>query len=376
MSNPGSATTQTVDLKFVLHVPDSLTSAVYITGSAPEFGPWNPGKVLMDGTGSERTFHLRAEKGKSLEYKFTLGSWENEIIDEQGFALDNFEVRADRSKTVQHTATKFGRGKHRPPQGVTGYLGITGQTRLFPAVRSVRLSLPRDVIVLLPPDYEKDTSKRYSVLYMHDGQNLFDPKTSFVGVDWGIDEALDELIKLHKVEPLIVVGIYNTPKRTEELDPEAEGDNYARFLVEELKPMIDKEFRTFPDAAHTGVGGSSLGGLISMYIGWKYPQTFSKIAAVSVHLQLHDSKLINDIETSGSFPKTARVYMDYGTKGIDADYEPYVKRMAGLLKKWGWIEGKNLMVYKAVGETHSEVAWRKRVKIPLQFLFGDTHARR
>src|SRR3954464_10805498 len=134
----------------------------------------------------------------------------------------------------------------------------------------------RDLVVYLPPDYEQSDG-RYPVLYLHDGQNLFDPETAYVkGMDWRVDETADELIREQRVEPLIIVGIYNTGEhRLDEYTPTPDkklgggnADLYGRMLVEEIKPFIDGEYRTLTDPNCTGLGGSSLGGLVSVYLGF------------------------------------------------------------------------------------------------------------
>ncbi|MBX7243969.1 MAG: hypothetical protein K1X53_00625 [Candidatus Sumerlaeaceae bacterium] len=378
MAQPASVnavTSDTLEIQFVLTVPEDTTRTVFITGSHADFGPWNPARQAMTGSGAQRTYSLRVAPGTAVEYKFTLGSWDEELLDENGRVPGNFRLMADKPQRVEHKATRFGSGpKLEEKLSATGAMKISGTTRMLRGVASKHLSLPRDVIVLLPPGYAKDRKRRYSVLYMHDGQNLFDPKTSFLGVDWGVDEALARLVPAGKVEPLIVVGIYNTAKRREELDPEVEGEKYAKFIIEELKPRIDREFRTKANAAHTGTAGSSMGGIISVYLGWKHPETFSRIGALSVHFPLHGGKLIEQIKQSGAYPKSVRVYMDYGTTGIDANYEGYVQLMADQLRKWGWKEGRDFLVHKAEGEGHNEAAWRRRIDLPLEFLFPAREA--
>jgi predicted alpha/beta superfamily hydrolase len=165
----------------------------------------------------------------------------------------------------------------------------------------------RNVDVWLPPSYSTDAARaqRYPVVYVHDGQNVFDPATSFIGVDWGIDETMTRLIAEQKVPEAIVVAIWNTPKRLAEYMPqpaierakESEldevfktvrqnplGDAYLKYIVTELKPAVDARYRTLPDRAHTSVLGSSLGGLISLAAICKYPEVFGAAACLSTSL--------------------------------------------------------------------------------------------
>src|SRR5690606_28646700 len=133
---------------------------------------------------------------------------------------------------------------------------------------------PRDLIVWLPPGYEK-TSKRYPVLYMHDGQNVFDPATSSCGGDWRIDEIADSLIRSKQMDPAIIVGIYNCSDRMEEYVPGAKGRAYMDFVANTVKPLIDQYYRTRPGAKHTLTGGSSAGGILAFMLAWEYPHVFS-----------------------------------------------------------------------------------------------------
>ncbi len=246
----------------------------------------------------------------------------------------------------------------------------------------------RHVDVWLPPAYEEQQSVRYPVVYMHDGQNLFDPQTSYGGVDWGIDETMTRLIAEKKIRPAIVVGIWNTPKRTAEYMPQKAvtfsntepiknmpgmsqdqiiSDNYLKFLALELKPFIDKTYRTQPEAAHTFIMGSSMGGLISAYAMSEYPNVFGGAGCVSTHWPAGDGIVIEYLKTHLPDAKTHKFYFDYGTATLDAGYEPYQLKMDEVMRNAGYREGKNWMSRKFAGEEHSETSWRKRVDIPLAF---------
>jgi predicted alpha/beta superfamily hydrolase len=196
---------------------------------------------------------------------------------------------------------------------------VTGQTRLFKAVPSKFLAPTRDVIVWLPPGYDASPETRYPVLYMQDGQDIFDPKTSATGVDWGVDELLTEKIGAGQLPPMIVVGVYCTADRRPEYDPFGKGEQYAQFLINELKPMIDREFRTLDGPENTSVMGSSMGGLISLYLGWKHPEVFGRVAALSCHFHWNNAEFLNHLEATGSYPKSVKLYVDYGTRGVDVE---------------------------------------------------------
>ena len=158
---------------------------------------------------------------------------------------------------------------------------IIGNVRYHRQMASPLLKHARDIIVWLPPTYLRTKQRRYPVLYMHDGQNLFDPATAFLNNDWRADEMADRLMRKKRMKEVILVGIYNTPERIPEYSGGKPGRNFARFVVEELKPLIDSTYRTMPEAKHTAVLGSSMGGLSAFYFAWWYPEVFSQAACMS-----------------------------------------------------------------------------------------------
>jgi predicted alpha/beta superfamily hydrolase len=260
---------------------------------------------------------------------------------------------------------------------------LTGDIKLHQRFHSKILNNDRDVIVYLPPGYEKGKTRRYSVFYMHDGQNLFDGATSFIpGQEWRVDEIAQSLILSGKIEPLIIVGVYNAgAERVNEYtaapDPKykagGKGDLYGRFLVEELKPFIDLTYRTKKDARHTGLGGSSLGGLISLFLGLKYATVFTRIAVVSPAVWWADDQIVHYIENE---PRKLplRIWLDIGTKeGRDAKEAQATVDGARLLKQTligkGWEPGKDLKYFEAEGAEHNERAWAARIDQILEFLF-------
>jgi len=276
------------------------------------------------------------------------------------------------------------------PQPLAGP-GITGSVVRYASMPSAHVTA-RNVDVWLPPGYGKDPSQRYPVLYMHDGQNLFDPATSYGNVDWSVDEAMTRLIAAGEVREAIVVGIWNTDKRREEFMPQRAvpqgnvrynvpgagdvkssdiiSDRYLAFLVTELKPFIDSSYRTLPDRANTYVMGSSMGGLVSQYAMSKYPDVFGAAGCVSTHWPAGDGIALDDFARHLPDPATHRYWFDFGTMTLDAGYEPYQKRADEILRKAGYAEGLNWITKKFEGAEHSEKAWRVRVDQPLVFLIG------
>jgi predicted alpha/beta superfamily hydrolase len=224
----------------------------------------------------------------------------------------------------------------------------------------------RDVFVYLPRDYDR-TTRRYPVLYMHDGQNLFDPD-AFMG-GWHAGETADRLIAAGRVEDLIIVGAANTPDRMAEYQPPecgGTGDRYGRFLTDELKPWVDATFRTRPGREDTGVLGSSLGGLISFYLGWDRPDVFTRVGSLSGsfwidgHLQAIDP---------APAPKGVRFWLDSGTAGPSNDSYSDTVRARDLLLAKGLVLGRDVQHEVDIGAQHSEPYWRGRFGDALEFLF-------
>jgi predicted alpha/beta superfamily hydrolase len=232
----------------------------------------------------------------------------------------------------------------------------------------------RNLIVYLPPDYSR-SDRRYPVMYMHDGQNLFDPETSFVqGRTWQFGEHADQLIIAGQIEPLIVVGIYNTPRRLEEYTHArdkrmggGEAQKYGRLLVEDLKPWIDDEYRTLPDEANTALGGSSLGGLVSLYLGLEHAETFGKLAVMSPSIWWNHKSILGYVNEYDG-PPWPRIWLDVGDgegRRVHADVDLLYQR----LKTNGWKPDVNIHYQLAIGGTHDEAAWAARVGDMLRFLF-------
>ncbi len=258
---------------------------------------------------------------------------------------------------------------------------LSGEFKTHPAFHSNFLTRDRDVIVYLPPGYAANPQKRYPVFYMHDGQNLFDAATSYAG-EWKMDETANALIEKGEIEPLIIVGIWNTPDRMREYvqangsgryaSTAAQGDAYGKFIVEELKPFIDSNYRTLTDVNNTALGGSSLGGLISMYLGMKHPSTFGKLAVVSPSVFWADKDIVKQVNELPA-KLNLRIWLDIGTKeGSNPDSTRDDTRMLrdALISK-GWKLDQDLKYMEAEGEAHNEGAWSRRADQILQFLFSS-----
>ncbi len=260
---------------------------------------------------------------------------------------------------------------------------LTGDFRAHAKFHSEFLPTDRDVLVYLPPGYGREAERRYPVLYLHDGQNLFDGATSFIpGQEWRVDETARALIESQAIEPVIIVGVYNTGKeRVEEYTPSADprfkvggkAELYGRLLVEELKPFIDSSYRTRAGAKDTGLGGSSLGGLVTMYLGLRYPQVYGKLAVVSPSVWWDGRRILADVASFGS-KERARIWLDMGTdEGLNAAAD--ARRLRDALVSKGWRLDSDLKYFEAEGARHTEADWALRVNPMLRFLFGQSRER-
>ena len=239
------------------------------------------------------------------------------------------------------------------------------------------LSTPRDIAVYVPPGYAESPQTRYPVLYMQDGQNLFDPATAFCGNDWRADITADELIRAGAIEPCLIVGAYNTGVRriseyTPTRDPArkkgGKGGRYARMLARELKPFIDSQYRTRRGPADTFVGGSSLGGLVSLEAALLYPRVFGGAAVMSPSVWW-DRRVILSMVAAYSNTQRPRIWLDTGTQEGSAQVVADARALRDLLAERGW-QGRGLAYVEDQGAGHNEGAWAARFGGVLQWMFG------
>ena len=230
----------------------------------------------------------------------------------------------------------------------------------------------------LPPGYEASET-RYPVLYLQDGQNLFDASTAFAGNEWRADITADNLVRAGRIEPLIMVGLYNTgvrriseytPTRDKRLRKGGKAERYGQMLARDVKPFIDHEYRTRKAAADTGVGGSSLGALVSLVAGLTYPRVFGKLALLSPSVWWDQHAILQLIETRNA-ARRPRIWLDTGTE--EGDNPPKVVADARLMRDAlvarGWVEQVDLHYEEAQGHPHNEWAWSERFGRVLEYLF-------
>jgi predicted alpha/beta superfamily hydrolase len=244
-----------------------------------------------------------------------------------------------------------------------------GRLKVLEKLHSPQLDNTRDLLVYLPPTYDIG-DRRYPVLYMHDGQNLFDPATSFAG-DWGVLGTMQAGSR--RGLEAIVVGIPNTgPERFNEYSPFVDeehgggkGDDYLRFIIETIKPIIDRDFNTFPDRAHTGLAGSSLGGLISVYGFFRFPEAFGFAGVMSPALWYADREIFPWLVEQPFVP--GKIYLDVGTKEGKQTLVN-VRQLQKLLLEKGYRPGLDLLYVEETGAGHSESAWARRLRKTIPFL--------
>src|ERR1044072_1719220 len=228
----------------------------------------------------------------------------------------------------------------------------------------------RAMVVMLPPGYDDHPDKRYPVLYMHDGQQVF--------VVWRLDELAKTLVAAGQASPIIIVAIYNgetqeprfeayTPTRLARAAKSGNADRYGRMIREEIKPVIDKEFRTLPDPANTAIGGASLGGLASIYLALKNPETFGKAAVMSPSVWWDDQVIVREVKRLSTKP-SLKIWLDVGTEE-GPQRIPETKALRDALIKKGWQIDSDLKYFEAKGAEHNDKAFARRSPEMLKFLF-------
>lgn len=364
----GTCFAQEKEITFRVTIAESLMTAgdtLYIVGNTNQLGNWQADAVplkKMDNSTWEIVLPFR--DGQRLEYKFTRGTWRTEEVLADGRVPGNNNLIVQKNQTVEHTILNW-KDFYFKPVG-----GITGTVKYHESFPSSKLGNKRTLIVWTPPEYEK-SGKRYPVLYMHDGQNIIDPKTSFMGIDWQIDETADSLIRQGKIEEIIVVGIYNTGDRMFEYADTEKGRAYMEFLVDEVKPFIDKNYRTKSERENTTIMGSSMGGLISFYLVWRFSDVFSKAACLSTTIHWGYGAMFKEIENYNGPKKNIKIYFDSSGAGSEGEMAPYYQKINELMVSKGFEMGKDLNYYYDEKGDHSEPTWAKRAWRPLEFLFGS-----
>ncbi|MET0397721.1 MAG: alpha/beta hydrolase-fold protein [Longimicrobiaceae bacterium] len=363
-------------------VPDGTPAgaAVHVAGS---FNGWNPAdsayRLARRGGAWEVT--LPDSVRGPVEFKFTLGSWETVEVDSAGGGVANrsFTVPATGAATYAGAVAAW-RDPHtapRPASTATRSVAVLDTAFAMP-----ELGRSRRVWVYLPPGYAA-SGRRYPVLYMHDGQNVFDAATAFAG-EWGVDESLDSLHALGDPGAIVVAVDHGGERRLDEYSPwvhprhgGGQGDEYADFLVHTLKPYVDRRFRTRPDRAGTAVAGSSMGGLVSLYAALRHPEVFGRAAVFSPSLWFAADSVLALARRSGPPRPGTRIYLVTGAREGDTP-EAYVRDHRALvdtLAAAGFAAGREVQAHVRADGTHSERFWRREFPAAYLWLFGGPDAR-
>lgn len=355
--------------KIFVNVPANTPaySKIYLTGSFLSQCKDKPNCLLMKQI-EKSTYSISFDKEdseepttKSFKVLVTRGDWDRQAAHPGGNPIGEIEVKyEERGLSIVNIVNWTDMGE----------MGITGTVDHYKAFHSPELGNDRDVSVWLPPSYSNKTHKHYPVIYMHDGQNVFNPKTSYWGVDWGVDEAMTKMIANHEIPEAIIVAANCTKDRELEYDYSKRGPLYADFLIKTLKPKIDSTYRTLPGKESTFLMGSSMGAIISLTLMWHHPEVFSKAAGLSFAAH-YDKESLFEILDKTPMPAGIKLYADYGDVGGDASYEPHVIKLYDYLSDKGFPENY-LQFEKFAYADHNEAAWARRVAEPLKFLLSDT----
>jgi metallo-beta-lactamase class B len=352
-------------------------SPVYVAGSFNVWNPGNPAYRLAKGSDGEYSITLPGSVRGPIEFKFTLGSWEKVETDSAGGGIQNrrFTVPAAGAATWTGAVAAWQDPAKIAPKPHTATASVSV---LDTAFSIPQLGRTRRVWIYLPPGYAT-SRRRYPVIYMHDGQNVFDNATSGFG-EWGVDETLDSLHALGDRGAIVVAVDHGGTKRLDEYSPwrnarygGGEGDAYVDFLARTLKPYVDRRYRTLPDRLNTGVMGSSMGGLISLYAALKYPRVFGRAGVFSPAFWFSDRNYAYARAARPPLPGT-RLYFVAGAREGDTP-EIYVadqRRMIDTLARAGYRAGVQVDSAVRADGTHQEWFWRREFPRAYLWLFGRT----
>lgn len=372
-------------VRFVVTAPDGR-GALHLAGT---FNRWQPADSSWELTREEAagaalwTITVPVERlgPAPIEFKLTRGSWDTVEMLANGADSPNRIVRAsDLENGISLTVEAWADDR----EGATRESAVTGRLEVFD-LASERLGNTRKVRVWLPPGYDDDehAGRRYPVLYMHDGQNVFDGATSFMGAEWGADESATRLIEAGKITPLIIVGIDHAgAARTAEYNPPFTskggvahyGDRYLDFLTSTLMPEIEKRYRIESGAEYTALGGSSYGGNITLYAGMRHPERFGLLLVESPVFWVFGAELMTRCEQHATWGQ--RIFLAIGTnesedERVQAGYHDGLEHLRATFEEQGLLPERARLVVEE-GGTHHESSWSRRFPSALKFLFGES----
>lgn len=370
-----------IKVEVELAAPDDTGDAVWISGSIRELGRFEAKGVKLSRIepGRYRGSFYTGHRG-TVEYKYNLGSW-NRVEKGPG----NSEIVENRVLTIGE-----GPGPVRIVDRVHQWQGsdrstLTGDFQIFFDFKSRYLPRSRHIYVWLPPDYKASRSIKYPILLGQDGQNLFDASTSYLGVEWELDEAAQTLISRMEIDPMIIVGVANTEDRIREYTPFGEtaggggAPEYGRFVIEELLPFLVKRFKVDTRSPRNCALGASVGALAALHLFTRYPRLFGACAALSPASWFAKGSLAAWVDET-EFPAAGRLWIDVGTEEGVADSTGVtdavrqMRRVRKSLEKKGLVAGKTLFYHEEPGAEHNELAWQRRMPRVLKALYGRQFA--
>jgi glycosidase/predicted alpha/beta superfamily hydrolase len=353
-------------------------ATIYVAGTFNNWNPAAPGYALRPAADGALALTLPDSVRGVIEFKFTLGSWETVETDAAGAGVPNrtFTIPRTGASTLTATVARWSSGKQQA-RASTASRSVTVLSDSFAIPQLGRM---RRVMLYLPPDYAT-SQRRYPVLYMHDAQNVFDAATSFAG-EWGVDETLDEL-HAHGDPGAIVVAIdnggthrmdeYNPWKSVDGQHGGGEGDAYVQFLVKTLKPYIDSHYRTRPDRENTGIMGSSMGGLISLYAALQYPEVFGRAGVFSCACWVAGPRILALARHAKPKRPLPRLYfVAGGLETNDGSQARDQQMVIDSLVAAGFPSGTAIRSFVPADGRHSEWFWRREFPAAYQWLFGDS----
>lgn len=371
LSSPALAAQVTL---IISDVPANTPPGATITLGANinDWKPDNPAYRFGRNENGVYGLNVQVPNGSTLECKVTLGSWETVEKAADGSEMPNRMLRVLGDTSLDFKVARWAGMGAAPVAAKSSTL--TGRIERLENVVSPQLENARNLIVYLPPSYAASSERRYPVLYAQDGQNLFDAATSFAG-EWGADETAEALAR-RGLEAIIVgipnMGVERMAEYSPFPDPEtrmvARGEAYAAFLTLTVKPLIDARYRTLADRQHTGLVGSSMGGLISLYTGLRFPETYGFVGAMSPSFWIGNYSMVNWVKTHPN--PGVRVWIDMGTE-----------EGAGMLLGARWLadllttQGNEVRLTIEPGAKHNEAAWRARFPAVLEWFHATPAAR-
>jgi predicted alpha/beta superfamily hydrolase len=373
---PGTTPKAKVTL-VVTGVPAETPAAATLTigASLNDWNPEAPGYAFTPAPDGTRTLTLELREGTSFEYKLTRGGWSSVERNADGSEKQNRTLDVTGDARVE---LRVERWLDSPGAKAEAPSTLTGTVERLAGVHSPQLRNKRDVLVYLPPSY-RTSDKRYPVLYMLDGQNVFDVRTSTVAQEWRADEAA-EALAAQGLEVIIVAIAHGGSARAAEYVAfgtpangyKPKGEAHATFVAKTVKVLIDKRYRTLPDAAHTGIAGSSFGGVASLYTALRYPEVFGFVGSFSPALWVADQSLFRYAHEHPA-PRTLRAYLDMGDReGIGRAEKLYAieltEEMADLLHH----QGAEVRFVRAENAWHNEDAWAQRFPAVLEWFVSGS----